>query len=218
MKLMNDTSTTISHTLNGLSAASMCMMNIGAKEAYNSVPSATGSCLLLETRGGNVLVECGLIQGAPRDEARNAHRFPFDPGGVDAVLLTHAHVDHSGRLPKLVKDGYRGPIHCTDATGGTLGFCNGFFGTPASNNIPQTGTGPFSLPNLNFASTAGIGDFTSDVSVMTPQASVMTATTYVGKEVSRTFFAPEPTGLAMLLPGALLLVGLAHRGAARRRG
>jgi metallo-beta-lactamase family protein len=82
----------------------------------------TGSCYLLETHGARVLIDCGLIQGRRQDEARNARRFPFDPRGLDAVLLTHAHIDHSGRLPKLVKDGFRGPIHATSATCELLGI------------------------------------------------------------------------------------------------
>jgi hypothetical protein len=105
-----------------------------------------------------------------------------------------------------------GFLHCYDATG-PGGVCNTFFGTPASNTIPQTGSGTFGLPNFNFASTAGVGDFTSDAAVSMPLAGVTVTTVYVGKEVSRTFYAPEPTAVAMLVPGVILLAGL---GAARR--
>ena len=76
----------------------------------------TGSCFLLETGRTRVLVDCGLIQGGPQDEARNREPFGFDPGGLDAVVLTHAHLDHSGRLPLLIKAGYRGAIHTQRAT------------------------------------------------------------------------------------------------------
>ncbi|MFN2309044.1 MAG: MBL fold metallo-hydrolase RNA specificity domain-containing protein [Gammaproteobacteria bacterium] len=76
----------------------------------------TGSCFLLETDQARVLVDCGLIQGGPRDEARNHDPFEFDPAGLDAVVLTHAHLDHSGRLPLLIKAGYRGAIHTHRAT------------------------------------------------------------------------------------------------------
>lgn len=71
-----------------------------------------GSCTLLESATARVLVDCGLVQGQ-RARQRNERRFPFDPAAIDAVLLTHAHVDHSGLLPKLVREGFRGPIHAT---------------------------------------------------------------------------------------------------------
>ncbi|MEF8793741.1 MBL fold metallo-hydrolase [Thiohalorhabdus sp.] len=71
----------------------------------------TGSCFLIRVGNQRVLVDCGLIQGAPEDEERNREPFPFDPSQIDAVVLTHAHLDHSGRLPLLVKAGYQGPIH-----------------------------------------------------------------------------------------------------------
>ncbi len=71
----------------------------------------TGSCFLIELNGRRLLVECGLIQGSREDEARNREPFPFNPQTIDAVILTHAHIDHSGRLPLLVQAGYRGPIY-----------------------------------------------------------------------------------------------------------
>ncbi len=70
----------------------------------------TGSCYLLRVGAYSLLVECGLIQGTPEDEARNAKPFPFDVGSIDAVVLTHSHLDHSGRLPLLAKAGFDGPI------------------------------------------------------------------------------------------------------------
>lgn len=70
----------------------------------------TGSCYLLKVGDYSLLVECGLIQGTPEDEARNVQPFPFDVGTIDAVVLTHSHLDHSGRLPLLAKAGYDGPI------------------------------------------------------------------------------------------------------------
>lgn len=76
----------------------------------------TGSCHLLEAGGHRVLLDCGLIQGGRRDEARNRDPFPFDPTAIDAVVLSHAHIDHSGRLPLLVRDGFRGPILAHPAT------------------------------------------------------------------------------------------------------
>ena len=89
---------------------------------HGAAGEVTGSCYLLETPAQRVLIECGLVQGTRKDEARNARRFPFDPAGLDAVLLTHAHIDHSGRLPKLVKDGFRGPVHATRGTCDLLGI------------------------------------------------------------------------------------------------
>lgn len=73
--------------------------------------SVTGSCYLVETpRGKKILVDCGLFQGGRHMEERNWRPWSFQPRDIDAVLLTHAHLDHSGRLPKLVRDGFRGRI------------------------------------------------------------------------------------------------------------
>jgi metallo-beta-lactamase family protein len=76
----------------------------------------TGSCHLVEVRGHRVLLDCRLIQGSRADEARNREPFPFDPAAIDAVVLSHAHIDHSGRLPLLVKDGFRGTVYTHRAT------------------------------------------------------------------------------------------------------
>jgi metallo-beta-lactamase family protein len=66
--------------------------------------------------GRQVLLDCGLIQGSRRDEARNADPFPFDAAKIDAVVLSHAHLDHCGRLPLLVKRGFRGPVFAQEAS------------------------------------------------------------------------------------------------------
>lgn len=76
----------------------------------------TGSCFLVEAGGHRILLDCGLIQGRPRDEARNRQPFPFDPKEIDALILSHAHLDHSGRIPSLIKAGYAGPIYTQAAT------------------------------------------------------------------------------------------------------
>jgi metallo-beta-lactamase family protein len=78
----------------------------------------TGSCCLLKVAGMQLLLDCGLVQGSRRAEARNALPFEFDPTRIDAVVLSHAHIDHSGRLPLLVRRGYRGPIYTHRATHG----------------------------------------------------------------------------------------------------
>lgn len=82
-----------------------------------AVGTVTGSQYLVLAGDRRVLVECGMFQGSPEEVSRNRMPFEFDPAGLDAVLLTHAHVDHCGRLPALVRAGYHGPIF---ATGGTV--------------------------------------------------------------------------------------------------
>jgi metallo-beta-lactamase family protein len=83
---------------------------------WGAARSVTGSMHLLEAGPWRTLLDCGLTRGA-RDEARERNRhFPFDPAGLTAVVLSHAHVDHCGNLPNLVRQGFRGPIFCTPAT------------------------------------------------------------------------------------------------------
>lgn len=76
----------------------------------------TGSCYLLETNGKKIVVDCGMFQGSDFSEGKNYEAFPFDPKEVDVVLVTHAHLDHVGRLPKLVKEGFAGKIYGTQGT------------------------------------------------------------------------------------------------------
>jgi len=76
----------------------------------------TGSCYLLEAGGRRILIDCGLFQGGREARRKNREALAFDPRSIDCVLLTHAHIDHSGLLPRLVALGYRGPIHATAAT------------------------------------------------------------------------------------------------------
>ncbi len=89
---------------------------------HGATDTVTGSRHLLEVDGKQVLVDCGLFQGPRAIRARNWQPFPVPPKSLDAVVLTHAHLDHTGYLPCLVKRGYRGPIHCTRATLDLLGI------------------------------------------------------------------------------------------------
>jgi len=77
--------------------------------------NVTGSCHLLESNGTRILVDCGLYQER-QFKMRNWDPFPVPPDSIDAVLLTHAHLDHCGLLPKLVREGFKGRVYCTDAT------------------------------------------------------------------------------------------------------
>ena len=84
---------------------------------YGAAQEVTGSCHLLETiGGGRVLLDCGMHQGGDAVERIQDERFPFDPADIDAVILSHAHLDHSGLLPKLFEEGFAGPVICTRAT------------------------------------------------------------------------------------------------------
>ena len=78
--------------------------------------TVTGSNFLVEGAGKKFLVDCGLFQGQAADELQNEQDFPFDIDSIDFMLLTHAHIDHSGRIPKLFKDGYKNKIYATKAT------------------------------------------------------------------------------------------------------
>lgn len=78
--------------------------------------TVTGSKTLLDTTGGRLLVDCGLFQGRKKLRLQNWEPFPVPPDSIDAVVITHAHIDHCGYLPRLVKLGFRGPIYCTEGT------------------------------------------------------------------------------------------------------
>lgn len=84
--------------------------------SYGATEEVTGSCHLLNIDGYRILVDCGMWQGDWENYRKNWNKFLFDPQNIDAVILTHAHLDHCGRLPKLYAGGYNGPIYATDAT------------------------------------------------------------------------------------------------------
>jgi len=83
---------------------------------YGATEGVTGSSYLIETEQSTILLDCGLFQGTREEEKANEKPFPFDISKLDAVVLSHAHLDHSGRLPKLVADDYNGPMYMTYPT------------------------------------------------------------------------------------------------------
>ncbi len=87
---------------------------------WGGVGTVTGSKYLLESDNHRVLVDCGLFQGLKELRERNWQDPPFDPAGLDAVLITHAHIDHTGYLPRLVAQGFKGPIYCSRGTADLL--------------------------------------------------------------------------------------------------
>ncbi len=83
---------------------------------FGAVRNVTGSKHLLEWRGRRILLDCGLVQGRRAEAEKANRRLPFDPRRIDHVILSHAHIDHSGTLPILVREGFKGRIWCTEAT------------------------------------------------------------------------------------------------------
>ena len=89
-------------------------------EFWGGVGTVTGSKYLVNTNRGRVLVDCGLFQGLKELRERNWQDPPFDPRTINAVLITHAHIDHTGYLPRLVRQGFHGPVYCSRGTADLL--------------------------------------------------------------------------------------------------
>jgi len=89
---------------------------------WGGAETVSGSRVMVETERRRVLVDCGLFQGLKRLRERNWEKFPVDPASIDAVVLTHAHIDHSGYLPALVRDGFDGAVWCTPGTASLAGI------------------------------------------------------------------------------------------------
>src|SRR4249919_237093 len=87
---------------------------------HGAAGRVTGSMHLVEAAGKRVLLDCGMIQGSAEEERLNAAPFPFDPATLDAVVVSHAHIDHTGRLPLLVARGFKGTIFTQEATADLL--------------------------------------------------------------------------------------------------
>ncbi len=96
-------------------------MSIGTIRFLGAAREVTGSCYLLTLPKAKILVDCGVVQGASNSRDRNREPFAFDPKGIDLLFLTHAHLDHSGLIPRLVKEGFRGRIITTTATADLIG-------------------------------------------------------------------------------------------------
>lgn len=110
---------------NIVNSCSGCFKKINIKNNNIQIPqitflgasrTVTGSKYLIEYKNKKIFVDCGLFQGLKDDRLKNRQKLPIFPKNIDAILLTHAHLDHSGYIPLMVKEGFKGPIYCTQAS------------------------------------------------------------------------------------------------------
>lgn len=101
---------------------SCCTRDVATLAFLGAIDTVTGSRYLLRGETGRILIDCGLFQGPKKQRERNWAALPFDASSLDAVVLTHAHIDHSGYLPRLCKAGFAGPVYCTRGTRDLLGL------------------------------------------------------------------------------------------------
>lgn len=86
-------------------------------QSFGAAEEVTGSKHLIQLKNGKrILLDCGFFQGRGKESQRKNVHWPFDPKSINYVFLSHAHIDHSGNIPNLVKEGFRGKIYCTNAT------------------------------------------------------------------------------------------------------
>ncbi len=147
-------------------------MNISFHGAAGEV---TGSATLLETESTKILVDCGLFQGGDFAENRNEESFSFDPSLLTAVIITHAHLDHIGRLPLLIKGGYEGPVYATPPTVdlikivledaySVMEYNNKKLGSPILYSLDDVNETVASLKSVDYYETTSIDDKGSGIS------------------------------------------------------
>ena len=117
--------------------------------------TVTGSCYMVEAAGKRFCIDCGMHQGNKAIEARNRETELYKAPAIDFILVTHAHIDHSGLLPKIVKEGFAGPIFCTKATSDTSATIMANTSNPVdgknvfqAKNTPILSTTPTTAPDM----------------------------------------------------------------------
>jgi metallo-beta-lactamase family protein len=122
---------------------------------FGAAQTTTGSMHLVETNGKRILLDCGLYQGNRKEAFERNRTMPVDPAALDAVVLSHAHIDHSGNLPTLARHGFRGKIYCTPATATSahllrdIGLCNRAPGRSSTDTTRRPGKNLFEPPVTN---------------------------------------------------------------------